>query len=98
MAYLTNSTAPHLVTQGIAPVAGSQRWNMSGTDAVATVRVTGYISDGGSRGMRVGDLVEYYDSNLKITSTLNVDTVSSTYPGAVDLQDATTVGSTTNSD
>lgn len=97
MTYST-STPPALVGQAIGFQTGARRWYLTGTDAVATVRVTGYITNGGALGMKVGDLVEYYDSNLGITSTLNVATVSSTAPGAVDLQDATTIGSTTNSD
>lgn len=73
-------------------------WMLKGTDAAATVQVTGYISNGGDLGMKVDDTVIYQDTNLGVTSFLNVATVSSTAPGAVDLQDATTIGSTTNSD
>lgn len=97
MAY-SASNPPILATQAIGYQPGARRWYLTGTDAVATVRVSGYISNGGSLGMKVGDLVEYFDSNLGITSTLNVDSVSSTYPGAVDLADATVIGSTTNTD
>lgn len=97
MAYST-STPPVLALQAVGFQTGARRWYLTGTDAVATVQVTGYITNGGALGMVVGDLVEYYDSNLGITSTLNVASVSSTYPGAVDLQDPTTIGSTTNSD
>lgn len=97
MSYST-STPPVLTNQTIGSVTGGRHWKLTGTDAVATVQVTGYITNGGNLGMQVGDLVEYYDSNLGITSMLNVASVSSTAPGAVDLQDPTTVGSTTNSD
>lgn len=97
MAYATTNP-PMLTTQPIGYRAGSRVWDLTGTDAVATVRVDGYITNGGALGMVVGDLVKYYDSNLKITSTLVVDSVSSTAPGAVDLADPTTIGSTTDSD
>lgn len=95
MAYST-SNGPALAVQTLTGTTGGARWYLNGTDAVATVQVTGYITNGGNLGMKVGDLVEYYDSNLGITSTLNVASVSSTAPGAVDLQDPTTIGSTTN--
>ena len=96
MAYSTSSP-PVCVTATIGN-QGQAFWFLQGADASATVRVTGYITNGGDLGMKVGDLVFYYDTNLGITSTLNVATVSATAPGAVDLQDATVVGSTTNSD
>lgn len=99
MAYdATNQASwPRLAEQAMSEQS-NRLWAMEGTDPVATVRVTGYITNGGALGMKVGDLVRYYDSNLGITSTMNVATVSDTYPGAVDLQDATTIGSTTNTD
>lgn len=96
MAYST-STPPVLLHAGIGGVCPSV-WMLYGTDAAATVQVTGYISNGGDLGMKANDVVIYQDTNLQVTSMLNVATVSSTAPGAVDLQDATTVGSTTNSD
>lgn len=95
MSYST-STPPVLVNQALGYQTGARKWALTGTDAVATVRVTGYISNADALGMKAGDLVEYYDSNLQITSTLNVASV--TAGGAADLQDATTIGSTTNSD
>ena len=97
MAYST-SNPPILVRKALGFQTGAQQGAYTNTDTVATVRVASYITDGGNLGMKVGDLVEYYDSTLGITSTMNVATVSSTSPGAVDLQDATTIGSTTNTD
>lgn len=96
MAYLTNTTPPRLVGQAISEQT-ARVFKMEGTDAVASVQVSGYITDGGKYGMKVGDRMEYTDTNLGILSFLMVETVSSTYPGAVDLSDTTTVGSTTNS-
>lgn len=95
MAYST-STPPVLANQTIGYQAGGRLWKLTGTDAVATVDGDGYITNADALGMKAGDLVEYYDSNLGITSMLNVASV--TAGGAADLQDGTTVGSTTNSD
>lgn len=97
MAYST-SNPPVLANQAIGYVAGARKWYYTNTDAVATVDTTGYITNGGDLGMKVGDVVEYWDSNLQVTYTLNVVTVSATAPGAVDLQDSTIIGSTTNTD
>lgn len=96
MAYST-SRPPVLVHAGVGGISPTI-WSLYGTDAVTDVRVTGYITNGGDLGMKANDLVIYTDTNLQVTSTLNVATVSSTAPGAVDLQDATTIGSTTNTD
>lgn len=98
MAYAT-STPPRLIVPSFDNTAGNiAQWSLNGTDAAATVRVTGYITNGGNLGMKVNDLVLYSDTNLGIISTLRVVTVSATAPGAVDLSDATTVGSSTNTD
>lgn len=96
MAYST--TYPPMLVYGSISGVGPNIWSLYGTDASATVRVSGYITNGGDLGMKANDLVIYTDTNLQITSTLNVATVSSTAPGAVDLQDATVIGSTTNTD
>ena len=97
MGYET-SNPPRLMTSGGIDNSLPAIFLYSDADASATVRVDGYITNGGDLGMKVGDLVIHYDNNLGITSTLNVATVSSTAPGAVDLQDATVVGDTTNTD
>ena len=95
MGYSTSSP-PALVSSPLTRASGGQTWFYTNTDAVATVDDSGYITNGGDLGMAVGDLVIYYDSNLKITYTLRVHTVSSTAPGAVDLSDSTIIGVTTN--
>lgn len=83
-----------------APIAGGpQVWTHRSTDAASVVDAAGYITDGGDRGMLVGDLVYHQDTdNANLTSCHVVVTVSTTSPGAVDLSDGTTVGSATNSD
>lgn len=95
MAYST-STPPRLVQQ-VMNEQTNRQWAMEGADAVATVQVAGYITNAGVLGMKVGDIVRYLDTNLLITSSLVVDSISTTYPYAADLADPTTIGSTTNS-
>lgn len=58
----------------------------------------GYITDGGQMGMQVGDLVFHLNRATLIWTTHTVITVSSTWPGAVDLSDTTTLASGTAGD
>lgn len=82
-----------------APLTGTgQRWQHASADTGAQVQVSGFITDGGSRGMRVGDVIEHRNTATDIVSAHVVKTVSPTYPGAVDLTDSTTHASGTNSD
>lgn len=97
MAYLTNTTPPRLTLQAISEQT-AREWHMEGTDPVATVKVNGYITNGGAYGMKVNDTLVYTDTNLNIVSRLRVASVSSTYPGAVDLGEPTTMAAATNSD
>ena len=92
-------TSANLVCVSYAPLTGAgQLWQHSSADAGVTVRVASFITDGGAKGMRVGDLVQHTDTGTKIVSTHRVMTVSSTYPGVVDLSDSTTTASGTNTD
>lgn len=95
MAYAT-SNPPRLLVPAFT--GNGNVWRYDSADAAATVRVSGYITNGGNLGMKVGDTVISHDTNLGITSTMRVVTVSATAPGAVDLGDASTIGSATNSD
>lgn len=95
MAY--DSTTLSMVSFG--PVAtGSRTWIHTSADSGATVQVTGFITNGGNFGMKVGDILQHTNSSTKIVSRHRVMTVSSTAPGAVDLSDSTTDASGTNSD
>lgn len=96
MAYSTSSP-PQLITQAIA---GVKLWFHTSADATAAVDASGFITNGGSLGMEVNDLVIHKDSTTDATAATmhKVVTVSSTYPGAVDLGDGTVVASATNSD
>ncbi len=62
-------------------------WTHHSADAASLVQVTGYITDGGDRGMKVNDIVIHIDDDATppLATTLLVVTVSSTSPGAVDL-------------
>jgi|SRR4051812_4185675 hypothetical protein len=75
-------------------------WTYSSTDNAATVDASGYITNGGALGMKVGDIVISYDNDATppLASTHTVVTVSSTYPGAVDLSNGVTIGGGSNSD
>lgn len=95
MAY--NGANLSLITE--APLTGAgQRWLYTTTDAAATVDTSGYITDGGNRGMKVGDIVEVHDTATPLVTTHLVISVSATAPGAVDLGNGTTIGLNTNSD
>lgn len=85
MAYVT-SNPPLLQTQ---PIAAARTWLYRSTDAATDVRVSGYITNGGALGMKVGDLVQVVDTDASPNDVylMSVVTVSSTYPGAVDLTD-----------
>jgi len=95
MAYST-SAPPQMVS---GPLTGARkRWMHTSVDASAAVDASGFITNGGALGMEVGDIVEHYDTTNTITSTHLVISVSTTYPGAVDLGDGTVIGLATNSD
>lgn len=97
MAYSTSSP-PVLITQGGTDGTVPATWQYSSADAIATVNTTGYITNGGALGMKVNDYVRVHDTGNNITSLTQVVTVSSTYPGAVDLRDGTTVVAAANAD
>lgn len=81
-------------------IAGPGIWHHTSADATAAVDTSGFITDGGSRGMKVNDIVYHKDSTTTATALTmhKVVSVSSTYPGVVDLSDGVVVGSATNTD
>lgn len=96
MAYST-SAPPICILQSIA---GPRIWYHTAADATATVDTSGYITNGGALGMKVNDIVYHKDSTSTATAMTmhKVVSVSTTYPGAVDLSDGVVVGSATNTD
>ncbi len=95
MAYST-SNPPRLALK--AGVGGSpvNLWTYESTDPATDVDASGYITNGGSLGMKLGDLVWVTDTDAspRITTSHMVASVSATYPGAVDLSDGVTIAST----
>jgi len=94
MAYST-SVPPYAITHaGIANPVGAQIWAMAGTDAVTVVRVTGYISNAKTLGMKKGDLVFYSKTDaspitcqIMIVSAINAN-------GSADLSDGLAITAT----
>lgn len=80
------------------PVAvGSRLWIHTSADAGAAVDTTGFVSNGGKYGMKVGDLLQHTNTGTNIVTLHRVMTVNAT-TGAVDLSDTTTIASGTNTD
>jgi hypothetical protein len=79
-----------------APLTGArQTWTLNGANVTGDVDAAGFITDGGSRGMRVGDMLYNYDTSTAAAVVVTghvVNTVSSTYPGAVNLSVGVVVG------
>lgn len=96
MAYAT--TNPPQLVLGTVGGTGAQLWSYRSTDDAATVNSAGYITNGGNLGMREGDLVQVVDTNASPVNgiLMVVNSVSTTAPGAVDLQD--TSAATTDTD
>ena len=94
MAYET-SNPPYLVVQGIGN-QGIATWHYDDDDPAATVQQDGYITNAEALGMKVGDWVVHEDLSAGLTSSYRVEAINS--DGSADLTDATTVGSTTDSD
>lgn len=91
MAYSTSSP-PRLILGSIG-ATGIQLWDYRSTDAAATVDAANYITNGGSLGMRVGDLVYVTDTDASPV-IVTVHQVSATGDGTTDLNDLTTVTQT----
>jgi len=69
----------------------------SSTDAPATVNTDGYVSDGQTRGMRVGDTMEQMNKTSGLATKYTVLSLS-TSNNSVDLTDGTTVSIATDTD
>lgn len=91
MAYST-SNPPILLTQSVGGLAG-KTWLYRSTDAAATVDAANYITNGGSLGMAIGDLVYVIDTDAS-PPILTIHQVSATGDGTTDLNDLTTVTQT----
>ena len=98
MAYATTDQLICLTPASLA--VGPRLWYHSSADALAAVNTSGFITDGGSKGLKVGDYVLHKDSTSANTHTSlhEVLSVSATAPGAVDLSDGTQVCDGTDTD
>lgn len=96
MTYATTNP-PQLLLQSIGNGTPA-RWSYTSADVAATVDGSGYITNGGALGMKVGDLVEVRDTATPLTTSHYVVSVSATYPGAVDLSNGITIGNGSNTD
>ena len=74
-------------------ITGPTVWYYISTDDAATVDASGYITNGGDLGLRVGDVMFVTDSNASpVITTLHQ--VSATGNGTTDLNDLTTITQT----
>lgn len=95
MAYSTDNP-PRLVVQSTG-ANGGNIWMYDSTDAATVVRAAGYISNGDDLGMKVGDVVQQFDSaGAAVAHNYVVNSV--TAGGAVDLTDGTATPSLTDTD
>ena len=97
---LTTGADPFICMTQAALAVGPRIFYHSSADALATVNTTGYITNGTALGLRVGDYILHRDTTAITgdTSLHMVVTVSSTYPGAVNLSDGTVVVAGANAD
>lgn len=95
MAYST-SNPPRLIDQDIGN-QGPANWRMTGTDAVTTVRVTGYITNAKALGMKVGDGITYTKTDATPMTKQLMTVAAINVNGSADLTDGTAV-TVTNTD
>lgn len=91
MAYSTN-TPPALVAQPIGGGVGKV-WVYRSTDANTVVDAANYITNGGSLGMSIGDVVYVHDTDAS-PPIVTVHQVSATGDGTTDLNDKTDITQT----
>lgn len=98
MAYATTDSLILLTNAALA--VGPRIWFHTSADALAAANTSGFITDGGNKGLRVGDYVIHRDSTSTTTDTSMhyVVSVSATSPGVVDLSDGTVIAAGANTD
>ena len=91
------SNPPRLLVGGTTAGNGASIWTYTSTDAAATVRVTGYITNAKALGLKVGDVVFSTDTDASppITTLHSVITVNAT-TGVADLSDGVSLGVNTD--
>jgi hypothetical protein len=98
MAYST-ANPPRLISQGIFQSANAEgnnprMWVYSSTDAVATVRVTNYFTNGYALGMRKNDIVIVVDNDASPITGSMCWVTDVTVGGQADLSDGVTITGT----
>jgi hypothetical protein len=84
----------NLFVHGRSALDGSYKeWVYRSADAIATVRVAGYISNGRKMGMKVGDIVKVVDTTNVLDHICYVAAINAT-TGAADLTDGLAVTAT----
>lgn len=91
MAYATTNP-PALFAQSITGGPGNQ-WIYRSTDDAATVDGVNYITNGGSLGLKVGDIVWVLDTDASPV-IMTMHQVSATGDGTTDLNNLTTITQT----
>lgn len=91
MAYAT-SNPPKLLVQAVGG-SGPSVWTYSSIDAAATVAVANYFTNGGSLGLKVGDLMYVIDTDAT-PPIVTLHQVSATGDGTTDLNDLTAITQT----
>ena len=69
---------------------GPALWSYTSADSVATVIAASYITDGGDRGLKLGDFILIYDSNTNDGAIAIVTDITSGVVSASEYQAITT--------
>lgn len=91
MAYST-SNPPKLVTQAVGGL-GVSIWTYASTDDAATCDTANYFTNGGSLGLKVGDIIFITDTDASPVIT-TMHQVSATGDGTTDINNLTTITQT----
>ena len=91
MAYDKDNLA--LIAEGVGGEGTVRLWSYRSTDDAATVDGANYITNGGSMGLKVGDLVFVTDTDASPPIT-TMHQVSATGDGTTDLNNLTTITQT----
>lgn len=79
-----------------APLTGAGKtWRYTEAATAATIDAADYFSDGGNRGMAVGDMLYHYDTTSAAAVIVTghvVNTVSATAPGAANVSVGVVIG------
>lgn len=72
-------------------------------DALASVNTAGFITDGGIKGLKVGDYVQHLDTtaatgDLSMHRVLTVGPITDSLSGVIDLTDGTVIAAGANAD